>query len=243
MHKLGVEFLVVWDILHYMQKYIDAHCHYITSMPDGTVSGFVYNSARPCDWSVAIDAARVRGGAGAIGVHPWYVDELSGALPDQMAQLLRANPELMVGEIGLDASRGDIDAQMPVFIRQLDLACEFGRAAHIHCVRAWDKILHIFATHKMPPVVVLHGFRGTPEIVSAIMRHANAYFSFGANPGAVVRAVEPDRILVESDAASVSVARGILPRTVAQIADLVGCPAQTMAETIYNNTQRMIKNG
>ncbi len=226
-----------------MQKYIDAHCHYIAPVPDGAVCGFIYNSARPCDWSVAVDAMRVNGGAGAIGVHPWYVDELSCDWVDQMAQLLRANPKLMVGEIGLDASRGDIDAQMPVFIRQLDLAREFGRVAHIHCVRAWDKILHIFATHKMPPAVVLHGFRGTPEIVSAIMRHANAYFSFGANPGATARAIEPDRILVESDAASISVARGILPRTVAQIADLVGCNAQTMAETIYNNTQRMIKNG
>ncbi len=226
-----------------MQKYIDAHCHYVTPVPDGVVCGFIYNSARPCDWSVAVDATRVGGGAGAIGVHPWYVDEL---LPDwaaQMAQLLRANPELMVGEIGLDASRGDIDAQMPVFICQLELAREFGRVAHIHCVRAWDKILHIFATQKMPPAVVLHGFRGTPEIVSAIMRHANAYFSFGANPGVVARAIEPAHILVESDAASILVARGILPRTVVQIADLVGCPAQTMAETIYNNTQRMIKNG
>lgn len=227
----------------HMQKYIDAHCHYVTPVPDGVVCGFIYNSARPCDWSVAVDATRVGGGAGAIGVHPWYVDEL---LPDwaaQMAQLLRANPELMVGEIGLDASRGDIDAQMPVFICQLELAREFGRVAHIHCVRAWDKILHIFATQKMPPAVVLHGFRGTPEIVSAIMRHANAYFSFGANPGVVARAIEPAHILVESDAASILVARGILPRTVVQIADLVGCPAQTMAETIYNNTQRMIKNG
>ena len=226
-----------------MQKYIDAHCHYVTPVPDDAVCGFIYNSARPCDWSVAVDATRVGGGAGAIGVHPWYVDELSCALPDQMAQLLRSNPELMVGEIGLDASRGDIDAQMPVFIRQLDLAREFGRVAHIHCVRAWDKILHIFATQKMPPAVVLHGFRGTPEIVSAIMRHANAYFSFGANPGVAARAIDPDRILVESDAASISVARGILPRTVTQIADLVGCTTQTMAETIYNNTQRMIKNG
>ncbi len=243
MHKLGVEFLVVWDILHYMQKYIDAHCHYITTVPDGAIAGFVYNSARPCDWSGAVDATRVGGGAGAIGIHPWYVDELSHDWAGQMAQLLRANTKLMVGEIGLDASRGDIDAQMPVFIRQLDLAREFDRIAHIHCVRAWDKILHIFATHKMPPAVVLHGFRGTPEIVSAIMRHANAYFSFGANPWATVRAIEPDRILVESDAASISIARGILPRTVTQIADLVGCAVQTMAETIYNNTQRMIKNG
>ncbi len=226
-----------------MQKYIDAHCHYVTPVPDGAVCGFIYNSARPCDWSVAVDAMRVGGGACAIGVHPWYVDELSCDWSDQMAQLLRVNPELMVGEIGLDASRGDIDAQMPVFIRQLELAREFGRAAHIHCVRAWDKILHIFATHKMPPAVVLHGFRGTPEIVSAIMRHANAYFSFGTTPGATVRAIEPGRILVESDAASISVARGILPRTVTQIADMVGCTAQTMAETIYNNTQRMIKNG
>ena len=225
-----------------MQKYIDAHCHYVTPVPDGAVCGFIYNSARPCDWAVAI-AAHGPGAHATIGIHPWYVADVPPDWGAQMEQLLCENPGLMIGEIGLDASRGDIDAQMPVFIRQLDLAREFGRVAHIHCVRAWDKILHIFATQKMPPAVVLHGFRGTPEIVSAIMRHANAYFSFGANPGVAACAIDPDRILVESDAASISVARGILPRTVAQIADLVGCTAQTMAETIYNNTQRMIKNG
>lgn len=247
MHKLGVEFLVMWDILHYMQKYIDAHCHYVPRGDITPVVGFMYNSARPSDWRHAIAALGVRGGAGAIGIHPWYVDEIMPDWAAQMICLLRDNPNLMIGEIGLDRSRGNLDRQMPVFLRQLEMARELGRVAHIHCVRAWDVMLNVFATHKMPPILVIHGGVPSADVVRAVMQHANAYFSYGAvrsdKIAATILATPIDRILVESDAASPAVARTLLPRTVGEIAELSGHSATEMAETIYNNTQRMIKNG
>lgn len=247
MHKLGVEFLVVWGILHYMQKYIDAHCHYVPRGDIMPVAGFMYNSARPSDWQHAIAALGVRGGAGAIGIHPWYVDEIMPDWAAQMICLLRDNPNLMIGEIGLDRSRGNLDRQMPVFLRQLEMARELGRVAHIHCVRAWDVMLNVFATHKMPPTLVIHGGVPSADVVRAVMQHANAYFSYGAvrsdKIATTILATPIDRILVESDAASPAVARTLLPRTVGEIAELSGHSATEMAETIYNNTQRMIKNG
>ncbi len=230
-----------------MQKYIDAHCHYVADAI-GVVAGFVYNSAQPSDWARAIAASRATGGAGAIGVHPWYVDELSPDWATQMVRVLRDNPTLMVGEIGLDRARGNIDTQMPVFLRQLEIAHELNRTVHIHCVRAWDVMLKVFATRRpLPPAIIIHGGVPGADIVRAVMQHTNAYFSYAAvrsdKIAVSISATPIDRILVESDAASPAVARAILPRTVEQIATLLGQDVHAMAETIYNNSYGVITHG
>ncbi|HBP26988.1 MAG TPA: hypothetical protein DD611_03350 [Alphaproteobacteria bacterium] len=231
-----------------MEKYIDAHCHYVPCDDIAPVAGFVYNSARPSDWAHAVAASRTTGGAGAIGVHPWYVAELTPDLAAQMTTALRDNPALMIGEIGLDRARGNIDAQMPVFLRQLEMARELNRTVHIHCVRAWDVMLNVFATRRqLPPAIIIHGGVPSADIVHAVMQHANAYFSYGAvSSGGVAASISVapiDRILVESDAASPAVARAILPRTVEQIANLLGRDVHAMAEIIYNNSYGVITNG
>ena len=167
-----------------MEKYIDAHCHYVPCDDIAPVAGFVYNSARPSDWARAVAASHAAGGAGAIGIHPWYVDELTPDLAAQMTTALRDNPALMIGEIGLDRARGNIDTQMPAFLRQLEMARELNRTVHIHCVRAWDVMLNVFATRRqLPPAIIIHGGVPSADIVHAVMQHANAYFSYGAVSG------------------------------------------------------------
>lgn len=230
-----------------MEKYIDAHCHYVPSGDIAPVVGFVYNSARPSDWAHAIAASHVAGGAGAIGVHPWHVADAQPDWAAQMACALRDNPALMVGEIGLDRARGNIDAQMPVFLRQLEMARELNRAVHIHCVHALDIMLNVFATRPLPPAVIIHGGVPSADIVRAVMQHANAYFSYSAvrsdKIAAAILATPIDRIFVESDAASPALARTLLPRTVEQIAQIFGADASAMAEIIYNNSYGVITNG
>lgn len=231
-----------------MKKYIDAHCHYVPCGDIAPVAGFVYNSARPSDWAHAVAASHVAGGAGAIGIHPWHVADAQPDWAAHMATALHDNPALMVGEIGLDRARGNIDTQMPVFLRQLEMARELNRTVHIHCVRAWDVMLNVFATrHPLPPAIIIHGGVPSADIVRAVMQHANAYFSYSAvrsdKIATSIVATPIDRILVESDAASPAVARAILPRTVEQIAPLLGRDVHAMAEIIYNNSYGVITNG
>ena len=175
---------------------------------------------------------------------------VADAQPDgaaQMAAALRDNPTLMVGEIELDRARGNIDMQMPAFLRQLEMARELNRAVHIHCVRAWDVMLNVFATRPLPPAVIIHGGVPSADIVRAVMQHVNAYFSYSAvrsdKIATSIVATPINRILVESDAASPALARAILPRTVEQIATLLGQNVHTMAEIIYNNSYGVITNG
>lgn len=226
-----------------MTEYIDAHCHYVAQPPVGALRGFIYNSARASDWAVAI-AAHGPGAYTTIGIHPWYVADVPPDWGAQMERLLCENPGLMIGEIGLDASWGDVMGQMPTFVRQIEMANRFGRVAHIHCVRAWDKMLRVFAGAKMRQPVVFHGFNGNSEIVASLLRHSDAYFSFG--PRFAPRAasgVPVERVLVESDADAPNVACEILPRITEQIAEIYGLAPTDACKIIYDNTTRILENG
>lgn len=228
-----------------MIRYIDTHCHFMNLMPP--LSGLVYNAVRESDWNIVLAAPRCAGVYCAVGTHPWFVGDMVAGWDSRMRTILVENPNLMVGEIGLDRARGDFDAQMPVFARQMELAAELGRAAHLHCVRAWDVVLNYFANNKLPPVIVAHGFRGGADVALAALRHANIYFSFKDADSSRARdaltVIPTERILIESDAYTADDSLNILARVAHQIAEIKSVDTAEMTEIIYNNTLRMLKNG
>lgn len=229
-------------------KYIDAHCHILTDaqMRDATahgVVGFIVNATRPVDWGVVIDMARCDNVYGAIGVHPWFVSDLSDGWDYELINALAMHPNLMVGEIGLDKNRPNLELQENVFCRQLQIAHDLGRVAHIHCVGAWGKMINILRTVDLPPALVFHAFSGAPELVSELT-DMGAYFSFGAEicnekhvrARAAVASGPISRILVESDDA----AHDTIPNTVAEIAQIRGADTETVANIIYTNTMGVL---
>ena len=66
-----------------MQKYFDMHCHLqnasnvgdaMARAVDAGVCGAICNGTNPADWADVLHIARnVPGVYGAVGVHPWYV--------------------------------------------------------------------------------------------------------------------------------------------------------------------------
>ena len=155
----------------------------------------------------------------------------------------------MIGEIGLDKNRPDMEKQILVFKRQLQIAHDFGRVAHIHCVGAWGKMMDVLRGSDLPPAMVLHWFSGAPELVGELSK-MGAYFSFGravcdtryAKMRGAVVVVPENRILTESDAPDVAMPDTI-PDTVAEIAALHGLNTEQMATTIYNNTMGLLNDG
>ena len=127
-----------------MQKYIDAHCH-ISDSTCLTEVGAIFNAAKPSDWAtVSKISDKEKNIYGAIGVHPWYISDLSVGWQSELSDLLKQNPELMVGEIGLDKFHNDMSRQMDVFIAQLNIACALNRGVCVHCVGAYDKRMVAF---------------------------------------------------------------------------------------------------
>ena len=241
-------YLLGYDLA--MQKYIDAHCHILSEsqMRDAAacgVVGFVVNGTKPADWGAVVKMANCDNVFGAIGVHPWFVSGIVDDWESGLVDMLQNNSKLMVGEIGLDKNRPDMEKQTAVFGRQLQIAHDFGRVAHIHCVDAWGKMMDILRGCDLPPAMVFHCFSGAPELVDELSK-IGAYFSFGVavcderyiKMRNALGRVPANRILVESDAPDVALPNSV-PNTVAEIARLRGVGA----EQIYNNTMGLINDG
>ena len=234
-----------------MQNYIDAHCHIITpeqmrkSMSVG-VGRFIVNATRPADWTAVVSISNNENVCGALGVHPWFVTGLPNDWDTRLIDLLKQNTGLMIGEIGLDKNCPYLDVQESVFRRGLEIAHDFGRIAHIHCVGCWGKMMEILRSAKLPPAMIFHAFSGPAELVPELVE-MGGYFSFGhaicnvkrTKLCLAVSCVPENRILVESDAPDGGMPDTI-PETVREIAVLRGVDTEQMADIIYNNTMGLL---
>lgn len=226
-------------------KYIDAHCHLESDILPANIALAITNSACQSDWGRVIESLHASGVYGAIGVHPWYVSDLTMDWREQMRKLLVLHPNLMVGEIGLDKYKPNMTTQIDIFKQQLEIASTLGRVAHIHCVGAWDKVLAALKTYT-PPAIVLHGFDASPDVMTQLLRY-NSYFSFGTSVCNPLRrrvhnalcACPQNRILSESDSQNLT----DVVTVVHQMSAFLSVPLAELKKTIYNNVTELLKNG
>mgnify|MGYP002511211201 CR=1 FL=1 len=153
-----------------MQKYIDAHCHLTNNATLGdiltratkiNVIWAINNAAKISDWPDIIEISEKNHDiVGAIGIHPWYISDVPDNWSDVMQDLLLQNPQIQIGEIGLDKHKPDMDLQISVFEQQLSLAHELGRGVSLHCVGAWEhiaRILRVFQ-NKLPCFILAYAY-------------------------------------------------------------------------------------
>jgi len=177
----------------------DAHCH--VSGGDPTVREFLI-------------------GRDFIGVHPWDVEEglrrLRGlkGLRGWLDEGLSADPNLGVGEIGLDRLKDrNISKEMrDVFELQLQLALEFERPVVLHGAKCWGQVVKTLQTLQTshPPktsqTFLFHGFSRSDGLIPDIVK-LNGYISVGqavlndhaVNYRALVKKIPLDRLLLETD--------------------------------------------
>ena len=113
-------------------RFFDAHCHLpcdrnfsgvFANANTAGVVGCAVNSVVMDDWVHIVDfITHNKNTRGAIGIHPWYVDTVRPTWYAEMCAILDENPDLMVGEIGLDKSRDDFDCQEKLFISLVEIA-------------------------------------------------------------------------------------------------------------------------
>jgi Tat protein secretion system quality control protein TatD with DNase activity len=146
------------------------------------------------------------------------VDTASWAPSVLLAMLeekLIAHPAAWVGEIGLDKLRpADRSLQEGMFLQQLALAAKYRRGVSVHCVRSFGPLLTMLTKlpkAQFPPAVVLHGFTGSPDFVTSLLKLPNAksdriFFGIGENTTfrlknfeQLIRCIPPQRVLLESD--------------------------------------------
>lgn len=222
-------------------KYIDAHCH----LSDDTTNinvGAIYNAAKQSDWHSVINVLNTENDIfGAIGVHPWYVSEITDNWESELKELLSQNPDLLVGEIGLDKHRPDMETQTRVFCNQMLLASEFKRGVCLHSVGTWDKVLHVLKVFQnvLPPFIIAHCYSGNPDDIKMFAEKYNMYFSYGPrNLQDTVRLCSTplNRIVAETDGKNPNDVIVVVNR----IAGILNIAPDKMADIIYKNTIRML---
>ena len=224
-------------------KIIDSHTHidYITCDLQPEVVGCVCCAVLESDWNNIVDLAKQdKRVYGAFGVHPWFVESLKDGFDIRLENLLKTDSDYMVGEIGLDKHKPNMEKQVEVFVAQLDVAVKLKRTVFLHCVGAWDKILHILKQYKQNelPMLVVHNFDENDTILKQLLKYENVFFSISKNVvydrNYRIEQIPINRILIETDAKKDVLLKDVLIRIIT-IKNDDGVP-----EIIYNNTLKVL---
>ena len=120
-----------------------------------------------------------------------------------MLQAIATDPRVVaIGEAGLDGLRGTSDdVQEAVLRRQIELSETVGKPLVIHCVRRYDRMLHLQREMRPQQPWIWHGFRGKPELARQILAASpRNYISLGERFNPLAAATMPtDRLLAETD--------------------------------------------
>ncbi len=91
------------------------------------------------------------------GIHPW--DSNSNSEFSMFHEILKHQNCLALGEIGLDKLNGvNLDSQIQIFTRQIELSEEFQLPVIIHCVKAWNELKLLKRRLNPTQPWIYHGF-------------------------------------------------------------------------------------
>jgi TatD DNase family protein len=144
-----------------------------------------------------------------VGVHPNDAPKADASTFADLERLIERRKVIAIGEIGLDYHWGvPKEAQLPVFIRQLEMAAQAQMPVVIHTRDAWSDTIEVLRTHWAGSgiVCVMHCFTGDTEQTRKCL-DLGFYLAFGGVttfPKALevreaARITPSDRLLIETD--------------------------------------------
>lgn len=256
---------------------IDTHCHLDRPAFDADraevvararaagVTAIVVPAVGPDGWAaLPALAAATPGVAFGLGVHPQLLPELDPLGDDRLLAGLEAalarGGAAGVGECGLDGPSADagapMDRQLGVLRGHLALARRFRLPVMLHCLKAHAPLLALLeAEGPLPAGGVLHSWSGSADQVAPFAR-LGLHFAFAGpitwerarKAPAAVRAVPPDRLLLETDAPDQTPRphRGrnepaFLPRILDAVAAALGEPAEAVDARTSANARALFR--
>ena len=194
----------------------------------------------------------------AVGLHPDAADQISPAVVDTLAQLVKDNPKVKaIGEIGLDYHYEDVprQQQQACFRQQLALAQELGLPVIIHQREAAQDTLDILG--EFPQVTgVFHCYAGSAEMAVQLTRRG-WYIGFTGvitfkNARKLVEtalAIPLDRMVIETDCPYMAPEPfrgkrndpGYLYRMAQRLGELRGLSQEEMEQITMENGKRLYR--
>ncbi|MBR7002238.1 MAG: TatD family hydrolase [Neisseriaceae bacterium] len=171
---------------------IDTHCH-LTEFPPFVLPEILANaeqcgvrrlisvSASFDDWQKNQEIAkRYPQVIPAFGIHPLFQKNLPNDWLDILCTCLKALPQAIVGEIGLDFYHSpnacEKQQQIDLFLQQLAIVQAFSRPVAIHCVKAHNECIALIKKQKFNCGGFVHGFSGS-------LQQANDWIKLGFKIG------------------------------------------------------------
>jgi TatD DNase family protein len=258
---------------------IDTHCHLDSERFDADrdavlerawgagVERIVVPGVAPGEWEPLLAYARgqprVRVG---LGIHPQALPSL-GEAGDEAAlatldALLGRKEAIAVGECGLDgpsAVGAPLERQVRVLRAHFALARKHRLPLLLHCFHAHPALQALLKEEPLPEAgAVLHSYSGGPELAKGYAK-LGLYFGFAGpvtfpearKPLESVRAVPPDRLLLETDAPDQAPhphrggrsEPGYLPRMAEALGRTLGVSAAEVAAKTSENARRLFGEG
>ena len=148
-------------------------------------------SVEPEDWQATLDLASSSVDVlPALGVHPWYLEDLPEDWLETLENLLSQHPSAIVGEIGLckmarfvrnhpEGKTVAMAIQRRVFKEQLILAARLRRPASVHCVNQHGVFVSVLKEiiesnkgnldNAFPVSIAMHSFSGTAHQIQELL--------------------------------------------------------------------------
>ncbi len=245
---------------------IDTHCHLeqddfvvdlnevIQRAQEGGIC-CISSGIAPSDWERTLSISKAASNVYAsIGLDPMQ-SEFTG----EMINFIRTHRSeiIAVGEVGLDYYRERDHSQRNLqernFVSAIHFAIETGLPLQIHSRSAGKRCLEILEKNGASSVH-MHAFDGRASFARVASRELDYYFSI---PTSVVRspqkqklvkALDIERILVETDSPVLSAVRGTrnepsnLPIAIKEIARILRRDEEEMQQIILENTLNLYRN-
>lgn len=190
------------------------------------------------------------------GIHPWFVDSISGRWKERLEYYLLSCPS-GIGETGLDFTDKtcDRDLQIKVFEHHLMLAGQLERPVNIHIRNAWDTFIHILKKMgKLKVPGLIHSYSGSADMIPMFESYG-LYISFSGsvtNPKAkkvvgALKSVSKERFVLETDTPDIypylpepNFSRLNEPQNLPAIAQIassrIGMSFEEFSQHAYNNS-------
>lgn len=179
----------------------------------------------------------------SIGVHPWFIERQNITEAMQtLTRMARQARVLAIGECGLDKCIATpLARQIEVFIAQIELAETLGKPLIIHCVKAFNELLHIKKTRKLTLPWIIHGFNAHPAVAAELIKQG-CYLSFGkallndrSQAREALKQMSLERAFLETDAAE----NLSIGEIYAAAAKMTGLPIPALQQQIFKNFKRV----
>lgn len=168
------------------------------------------------------------------GIHPWYSEDAEPQLKflKEVADDYRI---VAIGEAGFDKLKGpSLSLQEYIFEQQINLSENLKKPLIIHCVKAWDELLHMHKKHKPVQKWIIHGYRGKPELTRQLLAHGFLFSVGDRFNDRSLREIPLDRLFCETDVTDITI-----EEVYNQVADTLDIPVEILASYIEDNVKRV----